>query len=140
MNHTLFEHADGRYRVAPGTGSPAWTEGDPGWVRLGPVEVDVAPPAPAAVQGQAKELHAAILNLPCSSPFPANTGGDNCYRVGHRAALGAAAELVSATLPAAGDAATPAPELGAGLVEAETDEVYADGHCIHCGQPWAGTL
>lgn len=36
---TLFEHDDGRYAVAPGTESPAFTRNDPAWHRVGPVDV-----------------------------------------------------------------------------------------------------
>jgi hypothetical protein len=49
--------------------------------------------------GRGDELHAAIMNLPCRIPFPHN-GGEldekRAYRVGHRDARHAAAELVAA--------------------------------------------
>lgn len=37
---TLFAHDDGRHAVWPGVESPPWTHGDPGWHRVGPVDVD----------------------------------------------------------------------------------------------------
>jgi hypothetical protein len=36
---TLYEHEDGRYAVAAGQKSPAFTYGDPKWHRVGPVDV-----------------------------------------------------------------------------------------------------
>jgi hypothetical protein len=45
----LYEHEDGRYAVAPGVESPAFTHNDPAWHRLGPVDVSaLASPAPAS--------------------------------------------------------------------------------------------
>jgi hypothetical protein len=36
---TLFEHDDGRYAVAPSAEAATFTRGDPGWHRVGPVEM-----------------------------------------------------------------------------------------------------
>lgn len=47
---TLYEHEDGRYAVAHGTESPAFTHGDPKWHRVGPVDVS-ALSHPAAQAG-----------------------------------------------------------------------------------------
>ena len=44
---TLFEHADGRYAVAAGSESPTFTQGDPAWHRVGPVDVSALSVAPA---------------------------------------------------------------------------------------------
>lgn len=48
---TLFEHEDGRHAV--GTGSPAFTIGDPAWHRVGPVDVSALTAPVATEQAQA---------------------------------------------------------------------------------------
>ncbi len=73
---TLFEHDDGRYAVAPGTGSPEFTQDDPAWHRVGPVDVSaVAPsastPAPAATKPRAKAAPVApAYTRPVQTFFP----------------------------------------------------------------------
>jgi hypothetical protein len=47
------------------------------------------------------DLHAAIMNLPCRVPDTLNGSQAYDYKCGHRDARHAAAELVSAALPAA---------------------------------------
>lgn len=40
VSATLFQHDDDRHAAWPGVESPPWTQGDPGWHRVGPVDVD----------------------------------------------------------------------------------------------------
>lgn len=48
---TLFQHDGGRYAVASGAESPAFTRNDPAWHRVGPVDVSaLALPAPGGWQ------------------------------------------------------------------------------------------
>jgi len=58
---TLFEHDDGRYAV--GTGSPAFTIGDPAWHRVGPVDVSAltATAQPQADTAESEEVAALIV-------------------------------------------------------------------------------
>ncbi|MDR2331896.1 MAG: hypothetical protein LBE61_00270 [Burkholderiaceae bacterium] len=50
----LYEHEDGRHAVWLGAGSPPWTNGDPKWHRVGPIEV--VGMAPVAVEPVAASI------------------------------------------------------------------------------------
>ena len=116
---TLFAHDDGRHAVWPGVESPPWTHGDPGWHRVGPVDVDaIATPqclaqieepagaAPAAVAPQGDEDDSLLLcasDLQHSAIYDSHSEMQDCARsVADRIKALAARALAAPALEAPG--------------------------------------
>lgn len=95
----LYEHEDGRYAVAASPGAATFTNGDPKWHRVGPVEVrgTSAPAGGSQTCGAPDECpfcepHERCAPLPLTADWskPAMAAADQAYKAPARECLAAA--------------------------------------------------